>query len=282
MALIGRLARHHSQRHTPSQTKVAACRTVPIIAAVLRRVHVSRVAPGEIPVDAAQARHVRDVLRLEAGATVEVFDDTGGVGRGELVFAGRDVLVYVTHQTDPASASAGPEWTIAAAVPKGERADWMVEKLSELGTAEFQPLAADRSVVLPEGRNKRDRWARIAIESAKQSRRAGVMRIGELTRVDDAIAAVHRSGDIGWCLSTAPGARPVTEAIASVPAGSPITAFIGPEGGWTDDELSRFAAAGFNAVRLADSVLRVETAAIAAAALIGALAGRGALRPAPG
>lgn len=262
----------HNQRRHPPQTKVAGRPTVLIIAPVLRRVHVSRLGPGELPIDPAQARHVRDVLRLEAGAAVEVFDDAGSIAPGELVFDGQQLRVRVDRETTVAPAPAGLEWTIAAAVPKGERADWMVEKLSELGTAEFVPLAAARSVVLPEGRNKRDRWARIATESAKQSRRAGVMRIGELTRVEGAITSVaSSSGRVGWYFSTAPDARPVGEAATALPPAGPITAFIGPEGGWTDEELSRFAAAGFTPVRLTGTVLRVETAAIAAAALIGAL-----------
>lgn len=239
---------------------------------MLRRVHVPRLNPGELRVDPVQARHVRDVLRLEAGAAVEVFDDAGSIAPGELVFDGQELRVRVDAETTVAPARAGVEWTIAAAVPKGERADWMVEKLSELGTAEFVPLAAARSVVLPEGRNKRDRWARIATESAKQSRRVGVMRIGELTRVDDAIAVASAPGRVGWYFSTAAGARPVGDAATALPPAGPITAFIGPEGGWTDEELSRFAAAGFTPVRLTGTILRVETAAIAAAALIGALA----------
>jgi 16S rRNA (uracil1498-N3)-methyltransferase len=243
---------------------------------VLRRVHVSHLTPGELPVDPGQARHVRDVLRLEAGAAVEVFDDAGAVAAGELVFDGRELRVRVNAVTPVDSGVARREWTIAAAVPKGERADWMVEKLSELGTAEFLPLAAARSVVLPDGRNKRERWARIATEAAKQSRRAGVMRIGELTRVNDGIAAIAGLPDrVGWYFSTATDARPFAEAAAALPHGASITAFIGPEGGWTNEELSRFAAAGFTPVQLTDTVLRVETAAIAAAALIGLLAPAG-------
>ena len=82
MALIGRLGPHHNPRRKPPQTKVAGRGDVPIIAAVLRRVHVPRIVPGEIPVDPAHARHVRDVLRLGDGAAVEVFDDAGAVARG--------------------------------------------------------------------------------------------------------------------------------------------------------------------------------------------------------
>lgn len=240
---------------------------------MLRRIHVTRVRAGDVPLDSAQARHVRDVLRLEAGTAVEVFDDSGAVAAGELVFNGRDGSVRIGSTITAADAAIRSGWTIAAAVPKGERADWMVEKLSELGTGEFLPLAAARSIVLPEGKNKRERWVRIATESAKQSRRAGVMRIGELTRLDEALAgvAVAAPGRVGWYCSTTPDARPIAEVAPAVPPGGSVTAFIGPEGGWTDDELARFAAAGFAAVRLADTVLRVETAAIAAAALIGAL-----------
>jgi 16S rRNA (uracil1498-N3)-methyltransferase len=242
---------------------------------VLRRIHVSSVHPGEIPLDPAQARHARDVLRLDTGAPVEVFDDAGNVATGELILAGREALVRVTAVDEPPDGASAPEWTIAAAVPKGDRADWMVEKLSELGTAEFLPLAAARSVVLPEGKNKRDRWMRIATEAAKQSRRPGVMRIGELTRVDAALNDLaSRPGRAGWYLSTAADARPVGEAAAGAAGATSITAFIGPEGGWTDDELSRFAAAGLTPVRLTATVLRVETAAVVAAAMIGSLVAR--------
>src|SRR6202011_2416558 len=133
--------------------------------------------------DPSQARHAREVLRLPDGHPVEVFDDQGIVGTGVLVFEGpRDALVRV-QQT---SAEKPPAtWSVASAVPKGERADWMVEKLSELGAAAFIPLIAARSVVLPEGRNKRERWVRIATESAKQSHRPGVMRIDELSPLEE-------------------------------------------------------------------------------------------------
>jgi 16S rRNA (uracil1498-N3)-methyltransferase len=271
MALIGRLGAHHNLRRKPPQTKVAPPGPLLIIPAVVRRVHVSSVQPGDISLDAVQARHARDVLRLQSGAAVEVFDDAGTVATGELVIAGREVLVRVDASGVTRDVGDALAWTIAAAVPKGERADWMVEKLSELGTAAFVPLAAARSVVLPEGRNKRERWTRIATEAAKQSRRAGVMRVGELTTLDAMLKELADTADAaGWHFSTADGAKPAGEAADALPPGiRSIVAFIGPEGGWTDDELSRFAAAGLTPVRLTATVLRVETAAVAAAAIIG-------------
>ena len=243
------------------------------------------ISVGELTLDAAQARHARSVLRLTDGAEVEVFDDAGRVVRGVLLVRGEHTSVRV-DAVDGATPDASPGWCVAAAVPKGDRADWMVEKLSEMGAAAFVPLAAARSVVLPEGRGKRDWWVRIATESAKQSRRRGVMRIEELTPLAVMLRRIDvggRPGRVrprGWFLSTAPDALPVRRAVAQldaaggtggtgVGAGEPLfTLFIGPEGGWTPDEAAALAAAGLTGVGLTGTILRVETAAVAAAAIV--------------
>jgi 16S rRNA (uracil1498-N3)-methyltransferase len=149
----------------------------------------------------------------------------------------------------------------------------MVEKLSELGVAEFIPLAAERSVVLPGRKNKRDRWVRIAAESAKQSRRAGVMRVGELTPLDAFIEQfkTSRDGSVGWHFSTAKEAQPVICLAQRLRAGQSAVALVGPEGGWTADEIDRLTSAGIAPARLTPTVLRVETAAVAAAAILGSI-----------
>lgn len=210
------------------------------------------------------------MLRLSAGASVELFDDAGFVAAATIETCDRDrVIARVGHVDSPRADRF--QWTIASAVPKGDRADWMIEKLSELGAAAFTPLATARSVVLPEGKNKRDRWQRIATESAKQSRRVGVMRIDELTPLTRAISAAT-SSSVGWFLSTEDGAIPVADAIASLPRDlAHLLMFIGPEGGWTDEERSGFTRAGLTPVALTTTILRVETAAVAAAAIVASL-----------
>ncbi len=226
-----------------------------------RRVHVDQVEAGRITLSAAQAHHVRDVLRLGEGTAVEVFDDTGRVGSGRLVEVSSGAVVVEVGQVKQRGRRV--ELTIASAVPKGQRADWMIEKLAELGVARFIPLMTARSVVHPEGRGKLDRWRRLATEAARQSGSA-VMQIDELTRLDDAFAAWRASGAAGWCCATEIDGQPLVT-IAPPPAG---WCFIGPEGGWSEAEIAQMSAGGVSAVRLTESVLRIETAAIIAAAAV--------------
>ena len=228
-----------------------------------RRVHVPALHVGRLSLPADQAHHVRDVLRMAVGDDLELFDAAGGTAAGRVaVMASDGVAVDVAAVA--AAARPAVSLTVAAAVPKGDRADWMVEKLSELGVARFVPLAAERSVVLPGGRNKAERWERLAVESAKQCRRAGVMVVDPVTP----LAAVL-GGPAGWVLSTTGDASPVA-AMAVPPE---LTVLVGPEGGWTAGESDRCAAAGWAAVSLGRTVLRVETAAVAVAAVVGCLGG---------
>lgn len=234
-----------------------------------RRIHISAVRAGDIALDSAQAHHARDVLRLPDGTEVEVFDDSGATAMGILHYGeSNGANVRIAH-IDPDAVHAGLRWIIAAAVPKGDRADWMIEKLSELGTSAFIPLQTTRSIVLPEGRSKRERWMRIAVESAKQSRRRGVMAIESLTSLNDAIqAAIKTSESAAWVLATEVPGESIQEKIAKRPGAQTLTLFVGPEGGWTADELALFNRHGVAPVRLGYTILRIETAAIAIAAIV--------------
>lgn len=242
-----------------------------IIGGVLRRLHVREIFAGEVPLEDSQARHARDSLRLSEGTIVEVFDDGGSVAAGPLIFRGPHGAAVQIEKMARAARPTGCHIIVASAVPKGERADWMVEKLSELGVAAFIPLAAARSVALPRGTNKHQRWVRIATESAKQARRVGTMQVAQVTDVSEAIRESVERGGERLLLSLAPEAMPIRELKAD-PRGN-VTLFVGPEGGWTDAELDLFAGATVLAVRLTNTVLRVETAAVAAAAVIASLTG---------
>ena len=251
---------------------------------MLRRLHtVAPLRAGLVELDRDEAHHARDVLRLGVGDAVELFDDAGAVARGviERSDAGGAGVARVDHveQRQPTSGL-----TIASAVPKGERAEWMVEKLSELGVDRFIPLAAARSVVLPAGKNKRARWQRIATEAAKQSRRVGVMRIEDLTELARLHTPSPGTPGEGWgegsfyYLDTDLAAQSLLDHLQSqIPnLKSQITLLIGPEGGWTPDETALMRDRGLTPVTLTATILRVETAAVSAAAIVATWLNRGA------
>jgi 16S rRNA (uracil1498-N3)-methyltransferase len=206
------------------------------------------------------------VLRLRAGEEIELFDDTGNVAIAKIDQIDSTGVVALVHQMDVKLAVAsGVSLTIASAVPKGDRADWMIEKLSELGVTRFIPLITARSVVAPKGMNKLERWQRIALQSAKQSRRVGTLQIDQPTTLKDTIGSLSAKR---YFLSTETDASPIARSLGS---SAPIALLIGPEGGWTEAEIESMRAANMRGLILTSTILRVETAAIAAAAIASVL-----------
>lgn len=264
----------------------------------MRRIHVSEVFEGKITLDSAEAHHARDVLRLGEGANVEVFDSSGKIGQATVARIAPKSFVVRVNKICAASPPLF-EWIVASAVSKGSRVDWMIEKLSELGTAEFIPLATERSVALPAGNTKPQRWQRLALEAAKQSHRSGIMRIGELTPLAALIENLRQNPFAkAWYFSTTLPHESIQDAIGQFrtlvsTTPSPLREgrgeglstsnqqlttnnyslllLIGPEGGFTDAERQAFDAAGLTPVSLGGTILRIETAAVAAAAIVAAL-----------
>lgn len=228
---------------------------------------------------------MRDVLRLTLDDPLELFDDAGRTATATITAMSHAGVTVRVEAIDAAPASR-LALVIASAVPKGDRAEWMIEKLSELGVDRFIPLATARSVVHPEGKNKRDRWIRVATEAAKQSRRRGVMAIDELTPLAVAVRQVVENRtpspqpsplvpgeeESAWYL--APGATTsAVDIVAQSRDAGPLSVvlFVGPEGGWTDEEHAMFTSANIPPLLLTQTVLRIETAAIAGAAMIAML-----------
>jgi len=230
-----------------------------------RRVHVEAVTHGEIAISEQETHHLRDVLRLREGAMVQVFDDTGRVAEATLHFRGQMAIARVQSLAEAPHSKC--QIVVASAMPKGNRADWMIEKLSELGVHIFIPMINERSVVLAEGKNKLERWRRIATEAAKQSHRSGVMRIESVQPLATVMQSAATHGTC-WQLSTDAVATPIIN-LPQPPEGC-LTVFIGPEGGWSEEETAHFQKAEIPAVSLGKTILRIETAAVAAAAILGA------------
>jgi 16S rRNA (uracil1498-N3)-methyltransferase len=187
-----------------------------------------------------ESRHALRALRLGPGDRVTVFDPHE-TWRGEIESTSGKVTVRLLEKL---AAPTLPLVVVAAAAPKGARLDWMIEKLAELGVAEFIPVRFARSVVEP-GEGKRRRIEKIALAAAKQSG-APVMKIS-------AELPVMKLPADAWLAAPGGTERPPTGGGCVV---------IGTEGGLTAEEEARFA----RRFSLGPTILRIETAAIVAAA----------------
>jgi 16S rRNA (uracil1498-N3)-methyltransferase len=227
----------------------------------------------ELPED--QSHHARTVLRLAGGERVVVFDGAGGWatgivhgdGGGKSRGRGRlGIAVEGGVHVDPPPFR---RLTIATAVPKGERAEWLIEQVSQLNAACVQWIDCDRSVVKPrEGGQKIDKWRRSAIESAKQCGRTHLMRVEEPLRIE---RVLEKGGKVLW-LEPREGEQ--SQGVREVVGGGEkeIVALVGPEGGWSEREwglLEKAVAEGrVTRMRLMTTVLRIETACAAIAAIV--------------
>jgi 16S rRNA (uracil1498-N3)-methyltransferase len=218
--------------------------------------------PGVRELADSEAHHLRHVLRLTMGAEVEVFDGQGAVGRAEIVAVDKRVVRVRVDEvtTDPPLL---PHLTWAVALPKGERVDWLVEKGTELGVARLVPLRTARSTVDPRA-GKLDRLRQIVIAACKQSRRNTVM---EIEPIQDWSTYAVQADSGGLKLMADPTGTPWAEWRSMIATSERVTVAIGPEGGWSPEELTAGIAAGWRVISLGGPILRIETAAVAVAAL---------------
>jgi len=217
-----------------------------------------------IPLPPDEARHVR-VLRLEAGALIELFDRDGRSAEGEL-----DVgLNSVTLKSLNAVAAPRAELHLAVAWPKGKRAALMVEKCSELGVTKIIPVRFARGVVSKDDESEGvHRLRRIAAEAAKQCGRNDVPEI--LPELSFSEVLSQRVPGSNALILDPHAPRPLLELINRDESARPSLLIIGPEGGITSEELDAADRAGVLRARLGGHILRIETAAIAACALAAA------------
>jgi 16S rRNA (uracil1498-N3)-methyltransferase len=225
---------------------------------------------GEIDIGGPEAHHMIRVRRLGEGDRVLLFDGTGREAEAEIVAVGRRAVRLALRAPGGAGRELSTRVVLGVAPPKGKRMQILVEKATELGVAAIFPLVAARTVVLPRAREeaKIEKWRKTTIEAAKQSGRGRLPDLLPAQSFDEALAieAARR-----LILDPGPRARPIRELFA---AGAPsVLLLVGPEGGFTAEEVERAIAAGFEAACLAPTILRVETAAIAALAAIAAILG---------
>ena len=207
-----------------------------------------------------EARHLVRVLRAGVGAEIRVFDGAGGEWHARVASIGRDEVILDMGATLPAAPGVEPPVVLAVALPKGERQKWLVEKLTELGVARLVPLVTARGVAEATPAAL-ERLRRGVVEACKQCGRSVLMEIGEPRTVAAACADLPAGGRAILC---DPDARPLDA--AHLRDAMAVLGLVGPEGGFTTEEVAAAVAAGAVAAQLGPHVLRVETAAVALAA----------------
>jgi 16S rRNA (uracil1498-N3)-methyltransferase len=218
----------------------------------------------------AELRHMR-VMRLRAGAEVMLIDELGVTHSGHMLkLDSREARVELSPpaQSQPKAArtETAPPLILAAAIIKGPRMDFLVEKAAEIGAVALWPLKLSRALIREPGGERLARWRRLAQAAAKQSLSTQVMDVRPPIAMHDLIEAAPRDMLAIICQ---PGAPALQEVIGdAAPRGVLIAC--GPEGGFSADELGMAEAAGFRSAGLGDKRLRSETAAIVALALAGA------------
>lgn len=216
----------------------------------------------ELSIGGEEAHHAVRVKRIEPGDQIELLDGAGGRATAALVRTEKDrksgwrlVLRVSECRREPRPAGGVELWT---AVPKGGRLEDMVDQLSQVGVAAWAPLRTARGVA-EANEHKRERLQRVVLESAKQCGRSWAMELKSEGSIKDAfegaaqVIVADGSGEACGLATT---------------SDVPVRILIGPEGGWTPEELALARQLGARVWAFGPHVMRVETAAVAAAAAV--------------
>ncbi|MGB6675691.1 MAG: RsmE family RNA methyltransferase [Terriglobales bacterium] len=212
----------------------------------------------------AHAEHLARVLRARVG---QEFDITAGneVRSGRVIAVAQDRVEF--ELGDAVSAPVAVQVTVALSIFKFDRMEWAIEKCTELGATRIVPVIARRTEThLASAAARRvERWRRIVLQAAEQSRRVSPPEISDPVKLKDTVAL---PGSLRVVLSESETRVMLKDVLQSHLGRSDIVLALGPEGGWADDELEMFQEAGWISASLGSTILRAETAAIASLAVV--------------
>ncbi|HZB91599.1 MAG TPA: 16S rRNA (uracil(1498)-N(3))-methyltransferase [Stellaceae bacterium] len=238
--------------------------------AVKTRLYVTTDLAGglSIGLDPSQAHYVRTVLRLDKGAAIALFNGRDGEWLGRIDGAGKGWCSVTLYEQRRPQAAVPDLWLVFAPI-KRARIDFLVEKATELGVASLHPVVTQRTVV---ERVNLDRLRANAIEAAEQTERLSVPDLAEPLPLFELMARWPAERRLLLCDESG-AAPPIADALRQAAAG-PWAVLVGPEGGFTESELDALRKLPFvSPVGLGPRVLRADTAALAALAVLQALAG---------
>lgn len=219
----------------------------------------------EVELEANESRHASTVLRLGVGAAVVLFDGKGGEAQGVIVRASKKTVVVRYETRSDTNRELPFEMTMCIALPKGDRQKSLVDSLTQLGVTRLVPLITKRGVAQPTG-NAMERIQRAVIEASKQCGRNRLMQVGAPVTIDDFACGKIGGGDPVARFFAHPYGEPVPIAEARFAIPGEVQVAIGPEGGFSEEEVAELRRHGCSQVSLGKRILRIEMAAVAAAA----------------
>jgi 16S rRNA (uracil1498-N3)-methyltransferase len=207
------------------------------------------------------ANHLFRVLRAQTGQQYDVVADS--VARlGTITFASPDKVEF--HLGEEVVSEALPEIGVYLSIFKFDHMEWAMEKLTELGVTRIVPMVAARTShhLIKAAETRVERWRKIAKEASQQARRVSPPEIAEAVKLEKALAEAM---DLRIVLSEVEESVSLKAALAG--KRPPLVMAFGPEGGWTEEEIQLFKSTGWRSATLGHTILRAETAAIAAVAV---------------
>ncbi len=233
------------------------------------------IAGGRAMLAGPEAHHLIHVMRAAPGTKVTLFDGSGFEFSATVEKVGRSEVELVVTGREELDRELPLELTLAVALPKGDRQKWLVEKVVELGVSRIIPLRTERSVAQPVNKAL-VRLQRTVVEASKQ---CGRNRLLEITEPRTWVDLVEQSGDAACRLVAHPSHRseaaeplPISSALPTDGRPDAVLLAIGPEGGFSPEEIALATAAGWTCVDLGPRILRIETAALMLVAMLAATA----------
>ena len=229
----------------------------------------SAIKESVVSITGSEAHHIKTVLRLKPGDNLKLFDGTGYEYYGPIVSVSAKSVEVEIRRRIKAVAQPGARIVVAQAFLKEKKMDDLVRKLCELGISQWIPFFSERSIARPDTRRlagRAQRWIRIATEAVKQCRRVDTPVIGDALSFED-VLKLSGSCDakiVFWENEARPLAA---ELIGKAGPIKKLLVMLGPEGGFTDQEIEQARGRGFITAGLGSRILKAETATIAAVTL---------------
>lgn len=223
------------------------------------RVFCESLLSDDVVIDDAEAHHLLHVLRAKPGDQVQLFDGCGTTATATVSRTSRSEVFCTVTSRSQSSEISPVHLTVIASPPKADRLKWMVEKLTEIGVDQLLLLQSERTIVIP-GESRVDKLRSTVIGACKQSRRNILMKLLPLqtfTSVLEDIRAGSLPGDL-WIAHPSPENAPMEIKSTS----SERLVLIGPEGGFTENEVASAVDAGAACIAWPGTILRIETAAV--------------------